>query len=227
MNLLNWIILIINGLIAFSLFWSKSFITKYAGKKGENLALKEDLKKITEITETIKTEMNTKQYLFEKNRESKIMCYSKLMGLKFEITQLTQTLYEAEIIAEYYNALYIKLSKNVQHSILAQEQYHRFLELIPLVTKSRRELFATLGETIIAFKENKDIKLVANELYNFKGARIEMNFNLTPINDENDLISWKNNTLTANSRWIENEFDKKIDRMIDIMYQLLNKDNRI
>ena len=70
-QLLPLVVIVILG------FWFRSYITKYVNKKAENLAQKEDLEKLTEITERIRAQFDRTNVVHRVQFEAEFRAYQE------------------------------------------------------------------------------------------------------------------------------------------------------
>ena len=76
---------ILNIVILVIVFWLLHYLRSYFGKKGENIAKKEDLKDITAIVEDVKSKYHLKTIISEKLASKKLEVYGKIWSMILNI----------------------------------------------------------------------------------------------------------------------------------------------
>lgn len=114
---MEWIYTIIVFILG---LFTNQFLSKYTSEKGKNLATKEDIKKITELTESVKTNFDKKFEIFSLDRKYKYELYHK------QYTELYSKLYVILIQSEYIRH-FLELKRNEK---LSFEEYP-FFEIGP------------------------------------------------------------------------------------------------
>lgn len=142
--------------------------------------------------------------------------FGELMGLKFLITQLYVSRFEAFIFSDYHEARW-KLGECTKESLDLQEAQrwmHQSEKLVLDIAKSNQALFETIGSIRVVFNNTPTLETLTEKIYRFKTPKVEG----PPTNaDVRQLESWKNKAVKDLQELVEQEYGKPIDNLLSYL----------
>lgn len=163
-------------------------------------------------------ESSEKFFLKQREVELKERSYSRIMGIGRQISQLMRTMYEANILSEYYNFRFKYISKNIDDLNMSKKAYERMLNMIPEFSKLQRELFESLGDVRISYEINPDLNNKIEELYYFKMFNVDSpDFSVVKTRDDLDL--WLDDEVEDLKGFIVENLGSKIDNLLPILLE--------
>ena len=157
----------------------------------------------------------TKQKIYDNQRIS----FSKIMALKNPWIQAVQTNVEAKLLCEFYETRYIMFSKNIEDLNDSKKQNERALSLIKDISNYQMQTFETLGLIQTCFKVDKELQSAIDDIYNYNSIDVKTFPKKFKNQAELDLLLKKQFEVTKN--FIENEYRKKLNKLIEILKQRL------
>ncbi len=156
-------------------------------------------------------------FFLKQTREVRIRSYARLMGLKLPLVQAIQTHLEAKMLAEFYEARYLRLTHRSEDIQEAKKQYDRALALIPEISRLMRDLFETLGEVQVAYKIDDQLSTRIDALYHFRGGDIQFP-DKGIIHTEADLNAlWMEPTKKQIQEYLKVEFLDRFEALLPLL----------
>lgn len=153
-------------------------------------------------------------------RELKIRSFTKLVSLKLPMTQIIQTIAEAQLLCQYYDARF-HMTGNQTDLEEAKSQNSRMLSLIPEVTKVRSDYATAIAELKISFEIKMDLNDLLMEVYKAKSLYapevIGVFSNVACLN------TWKDENANQIVSIIKEQYSKKIESAIEKLYPEFKK----
>ena len=154
-----------------------------------------------------------------KNRQQ---AYSKLMGIKFIITQLYVSRFEALIFSDFHEAKW-KANGCPRDSLDLQETFRwmqKSEDLALEIANTNQSLFEILGSITISFRATKELRNLVEKIYYFKTPDIKFPKDIT---DLKILELTKTKAVQALQALVEKEYRKPIENLLSYLEKNLNK----